>query len=116
MLAITARGNDCVSYVPHAQPGQIWGDDTHPEMGHKLVRSLRGQGVKLFKVFNTGGARFVPRLPGFPSHTIPGCLLMALTQVACKSHVARKQYDEFHTMAEQMGFTIALAHHNSWFE
>ncbi len=89
-----------------------------------MPQGLLAKGVMLLKVYNTGGvgARFVPRLPGFPAHSIPGCLLMALTQVQHSWQLKPEgpdeaaDYETFRAAAAQLGFRAGLCKHKSWFD
>ena len=63
---------------------QEWGDDTHPEIGHAVLRQLAAKGVNVHKAMATRSppTRMLPPLPGWPVAGTPGCLLMALVSAA----------------------------------
>lgn len=84
VLVITRNGDDVAEYVQHSRPGQQWGDDTHPEIGHVLLKQLAARGVHVHKAMATRSppTALLPPLPGWPVAGTPGCLLMALVSAA----------------------------------
>ena len=63
---------------------QEWGDDTHPEIGRKVLQQLAARGVNVHKAMATRSppTALLPPLAGWPVAGTPGCLLMALVCAA----------------------------------
>lgn len=75
----TPKGSDIVPYYSDLKTGAIAIDDTHPK-----IRVLPPQKKQsFFKVaIGKDGIRFFPRLPGYMSSWIPGCVLEAIVEIA----------------------------------
>uniref|UniRef100_A0A0G4I8F5 Semialdehyde dehydrogenase NAD-binding domain-containing protein n=1 Tax=Chromera velia CCMP2878 TaxID=1169474 RepID=A0A0G4I8F5_9ALVE len=88
VLVFTAKGCDVSTQEARAagRPGQVWVDDTHPEMPGALVRLLeKEKGVVVRKLTCVcDGMSFFPGLPHVGQNWIPGCLLSALVVAARK--------------------------------
>jgi hypothetical protein len=104
----------------------VWGDDTHPEIGYKLLRQLAAKGVDVYKVMavRSPPTTFCPPLQGWPAKGTPGCLLMALvsamtgrdwngagTGLADPQTASRDPYWAFADATKQLGFEAMLTRH-----
>ena len=79
VLVLTPTGDDAAPYAEHAVNGQIWGDDTYPDMSPSTRSKLKSAGVELFKPAMVDESfRFIPPLPTFGVNRIPGCLISGM--------------------------------------
>eukprot|EP00775_Hariotina_reticulata_P011407 gene11407-11555_t len=129
VLVITRSGDDVAEYVEHAQPGQVWGDDTHPEISQAVLGRLSARGVSVHKAMarRSPPTLLLPRLAGWPVTGTPGCLLMALVSAATNTDwngagtglltgqpAAASQQDAYWAFAEAtrgLGFHAMLTQH-----
>merc|ERR1712032_1718574 len=80
VLVFTPRGDDVVDVIPEAsRTGQLWTDDTHPQMGTAARNALSSRGVEITKLVCTDRSlSMTPALPGFHRGWLPGCLVTAI--------------------------------------
>ena len=77
-------------------PGTVVVSDTHPKLSPTMVRALEEKGVTVYEsALTRRGTKIVPKLPGFPSDTIPGCVAQAIVECYLER-----------PMIEQEAFTI----------
>ena len=77
-------------------PGTVVVSDTHPKLSRRMARELDAKGVTVYEsALTRRGTRIVPKLPGFPNDTIPGCVAQAIVECYLER-----------PMIEQQAFTI----------
>jgi hypothetical protein len=75
----TPKGSDILPYYSELKTGAIVIDDTHPKI--RVLPPRKKQ--FFFKVaIGKNGISFFPRLPGYLSSWIPGCVLEAIVEIA----------------------------------
>lgn len=112
VVNLSGRGDDMEIYVPFLREGSIILDDTHPPMSRELRNAARAQGAILYKVVTTGAnLTMIPRLPGFGSTWVPGCLVEAVVVSVVGWNIAEATLDDFAQAATQVGIHIHLESH-----
>ena len=111
VLVLTPRGDDVAEHVEHAAAGQVWGDDTFPDMTASTQQRLRDAGVELFKTAMVDPSlSFIPPLPTFGRRRVPGCLISALVNERRPGVV---ELDEFYAVADELGLEARLFPHGA---
>lgn len=81
VVILTARGSDAAKAIPYLKEGVIVIDDTHPQLPYSLVKEVQKKGGKVYKAalgFGSDGVKIFPRLPGYNSKWLPGCVIESL--------------------------------------
>jgi hypothetical protein len=80
VVVFTPRGDDVYDIIGQAaRAGQLWADDTHPQMSHNTRVALVEAGVELFKLTAIDpDLSYSPPIPSISSNWVPGCLVTAL--------------------------------------
>ena len=113
VLVLTSAGSAALRYVPYVREGQVWGDDTHPEMDALVCDSIAARGAQVFKVSVTDGQlSFWPRIKTMDSMSTPGCLLMAVVKRLAGDE-ACTDFSSFASAAIALGFTAILTKHTN---
>jgi hypothetical protein len=88
VLTFTPKGDDVRTAIEQAvSPGQLWTDDTHPQMSSKTRTAIQRAGAKVFKLTAKDPCLSMwPAVPGFHNSWLPGCLVTGL-MVASESGV-----------------------------
>lgn len=109
VLVLTPRGDDAAAYAAYAASGQIWGDDTFPDMTPRTREKIENAGARLFKPAMVDRSfRFIPPLPTFGVNRIPGCLISGIVN-EIKPGVA--DIDEFYEVADSLNLEAKLFPH-----
>lgn len=109
VLVLTPRGDDALAYARHAAPGQIWGDDTFPDMSLATQAAFCRRGVRLFKTSLADTTlRFLPKLPTFGRSKVPGCLVAALVN---EVEPDVESTNRFYRLADRSGVEARLFEH-----
>jgi len=109
VLVLTPRGDDAAPYARFARTGQVWGDDTFPDMQPATQREFLRRGARLYKTSLVDETlRFVPPLPTFGSNHVPGCLVAAIVN---ERRPGLTDVDEFYREADQAGLRARLFEH-----
>lgn len=109
VLVLTPTGDDSAPYTQYAKKGQIWGDDTFPDMSLTTRLAFKNAGVELFKPAMVDDSfRFVPPLPTFGVNKIPGCLISGMVNEV-KSGVT--DIDSFYKVADTLQVEAKLFLH-----
>jgi len=107
-LVLTGKGDDIVTVIQYIQPGSLVIDDTHPAMQRKIRRSIRKRAALLVKaVVLHREYDMQPRLSGYMSQYIPGCLLECLVSLE-NSNIKMENFGE---MMDDCGFYAEIPVH-----
>ena len=109
VLVLTPRGDDAMQYSTYAVVGQVWGDDTFPDMSPATQKSIKDQGALLFKTAMIDKTlRFIPQLPTFGLNHVPGCLISAMVN---EIKPGIQEITRFYEIADTLGLEPALFPH-----
>lgn len=81
VIVLTAKGSDAMEAIPYLKEGVVVIDDTHPQLPYSLIKEIRKKGGKVYKAalgFRSNGVKIFPRLPGYNSKWLPGCVIESL--------------------------------------
>ena len=109
VLVLTPTGDDAAPYTQFAKNGQIWGDDTFPDMSTQTRAKFKNAGVKLYKPAMVDESfRFVPPLPTFGINRIPGCLISGMVNEVKQGVI---DIDSFYKIADTLQIKAKLFLH-----
>ncbi len=104
IVILTGRGDEAAEVLKYIKEGAVVLDDAHPQLPREFVQSIyedkRGSVFKA--VVGIKGVRFIPKLPSFKSHWIPGCAVEVI--VATRYGFNYSSQEQFNALAVETGF------------
>jgi hypothetical protein len=113
VVILTPNGDDVEELIPYFKSGIIVLDDTHPFLSQKNIERICGEksGVVYKVAVTLNGAVVFPKMPGFKTNWIPGCVVETI--VYSYKNLKWKNQSQFNEIAEEVGFQSVFCEINS---
>ncbi|MEO0814959.1 MAG: hypothetical protein AAFY60_19020 [Myxococcota bacterium] len=93
VVLLTPTGDSgALQVIEHLRSGVAVISDTHPKLSMAMVNRLRDQQVHVFEsALTRDGTFFFPKIPRWPSDTIPGCVSQALVEATAQRRISDQE-------------------------
>jgi hypothetical protein len=95
VIILTAKGEDAREAIEFLGESALVIDDTHPQLPPDLIDTIVRKGGQVFRsTMGHEGIRAIPRLPGYDSHWIPGCVVESLVTNGGFNGNTQEEFDQ----------------------